>query len=180
MSYQGTDYNSGDSRGVPDVALNAAEDMATYIDGAWENAMEGPALALPAGRGWWPLPIRPWPRRIQPPLGYFNPLLYQVGNSSSYSSLFHQVTVGDNDTLSTSPSPYYAAPGWNPATGWGTPDFEQLFNYLTGNSSPPPAPVPSITANPTALAPDYANGTLITISGVNTHFDSSSHRFPHV
>jgi kumamolisin len=173
-SYQGINYNpdnSGYSRGVPDVALNASEDMATYIDGAG-STYGGTSIGAPCWAGMVALIDQALDAKGQPSLGDFNPLLYQTGNSSSASSLFHQIIAGDNDTLSASPSPYYAAPGWNPATGWGTPDFKQLFNYLTGAS--PPAPAASITANPTALAPDYAAGTVITISGVNTHFDSST------
>ena len=44
--------------------------------------------------------------------------------------------MGDNDTLNSPPGPYYATSGWNPATGWGTPDFKQLFYHLTGNILP--------------------------------------------
>lgn|GEM_PF-1553757 len=174
--YHGTNYNpdnSGYSRGVPDVALNASEDMATYIDGAW-STYGGTSIGTPSWAGMVTLIDQALAAKDQSPLGYFNPLLYNLGQNdpTDYQSGFNQVYIGDNDTLSPSPSPYYAAYGWNPATGWGTPKFQNLFNYLT--SLPPASLPPSITANPTALALDYAAGTVITISGVNTHFDSGN------
>ena len=94
---QGTNYNSDDSRGVPDVALNAAEDTATCIDSTLPNggrgAYGGTSVGAPCWAGMVALVDQALAAQDQPPLGYFNPLLYQVGQSSSYSSLFHQVLV---------------------------------------------------------------------------------------
>jgi kumamolisin len=56
------------------------------------------------------------------PIGFLNPYLYALGASGKG---FHGVTVGNNSDNGV--TGYDAAPGWNLATGWGTPDIAQLF-----------------------------------------------------
>jgi hypothetical protein len=49
---------------------------------------------------------------------------------------FHDITTGNNTVTITSTSPpvtitgYQAAPGWDPVTGWGTPDAQILVPLL--------------------------------------------------
>jgi subtilase family serine protease len=66
-------------------------------------------------------------------LGNINPALYDIGHSKKASQYFHDVTVGDN-TFNPDPSlniPGYAAtPGWDAATGWGTPIASKLVPFL--------------------------------------------------
>jgi kumamolisin len=38
--------------------------------------------------------------------------------------VFHDVTSGSNGT-------WHAGPGWDPVTGWGSPDAYQLVSALT-------------------------------------------------
>jgi hypothetical protein len=57
------------------------------------------------------------------------PRLYQLYTNGSYSSAFHDITVGDNSWAGI---PGYAAtPGWDAATGLGTPDATGLVDALT-------------------------------------------------
>ena len=56
-------------------------------------------------------------------LGFLNPLLY-----SSNASAFNDVTVGQNSAGTS--AGFSAAPGWDAATGLGTPRFEALANAV--------------------------------------------------
>jgi len=56
----------------------------------------------------------------EPTLGFLNPLLYE----KLYKG-FHDITVGENSGPSTCPG-FKAIQGWDPATGWGSPNFAIL------------------------------------------------------
>jgi subtilase family serine protease len=55
-------------------------------------------------------------------LGLVNPTISAIGRSSSYHTAFHDITTGTNG--------YPAAPGWDPVTGWGTPNAQVLIPLL--------------------------------------------------
>jgi subtilase family serine protease len=57
-------------------------------------------------------------------MGYINPALYRLPGSD-----FFDVTIGKNQTDPSIPG-YKAAPGWDPATGRGTPDAAKLIPDL--------------------------------------------------
>jgi len=56
-------------------------------------------------------------------LGYLNPLLYSI--AAANSSAFFDVTVGNNQ-YSCCKVGFPCAPGWDPVTGLGTPNFAVL------------------------------------------------------
>ena len=58
------------------------------------------------------------------PVGFFNPLLYQVGSKGA----LHDITSGDNDL--TNAGGYPAGPGWDACTGLGSPDGTKLLQAL--------------------------------------------------
>jgi subtilase family serine protease len=69
-------------------------------------------------------------------LGDINPTLYALGQSSSESSVYNDVTVGDNSV----PAPFNitgfsAGPGWDQATGWGSPQANNLVPALAAAGS---------------------------------------------
>jgi len=55
------------------------------------------------------------------PIGFANPALYALGQSALYESLFHDITVGDNTNATSGPIDFPAVPGYDLATGLGTP-----------------------------------------------------------
>lgn len=59
------------------------------------------------------------------PLGLLNPMLYQLGNSTRASRVFHDVTIGGNLY-------YPATPGWDYSTGLGSPIGAPLVQALVG------------------------------------------------
>ncbi|HVJ04768.1 MAG TPA: S53 family peptidase [Candidatus Saccharimonadales bacterium] len=62
-------------------------------------------------------------------LGYINPALYALAQSSTAARDLHDITVGNNQLLGT-PIGYSAAPGYDWATGWGTPNVSNLVPDL--------------------------------------------------
>jgi len=60
------------------------------------------------------------------PIGDLNPVLYSIYHSSRYSSDFHDITVG-NDQLVGTPIGYAAGPGYDVASGIGSPIVDQLI-----------------------------------------------------
>ena len=65
-------------------------------------------------------------------LGFVNPLIYRIARSSSYSQEFHDITTGNNSLTEGQPvTGYQAGPGWDPVTGWGSPNAQVLIPLLT-------------------------------------------------
>ena len=63
------------------------------------------------------------------PLGYINPALYKLAESSAYSTDFHDMKSGNNQLAGT-PVGFNAGPGYDFATGWGTPNVANLVGDL--------------------------------------------------
>ena len=77
----------------------------------------------------------------KPRLGFANPALYGVANSSARGTAYHDVTVGTNIT-------YPATAAYDLATGWGSPDVNHLVHALA-NAAPTNTVTPTATATPT-------------------------------
>jgi subtilase family serine protease len=54
------------------------------------------------------------------PLGFLNKNLYQLGKKGTLGTVMNDITVGDNSLEGV--VGYSAGPGWDLATGWGTPN----------------------------------------------------------
>lgn len=68
-------------------------------------------------------------------LGLLNAGLYRIGHSTLYHGAFHDVTHGNNTV--TLPSGKHingdnARPGWDPVSGWGSPNAQALVPLLGG------------------------------------------------
>merc|ERR1711862_94983 len=63
------------------------------------------------------------------PMGWLNPFIYQNGDA------FNDVTQGRNGGA-LGQDGFTAAKGWDPASGWGTPDFEALAARVSAMGSP--------------------------------------------
>ena len=67
-------------------------------------------------------------------LGFINPTLYSIGQSSKYNSDFHDITSGNNNTDGQSKF-YYAVIGYDLVTGWGSMKGQSLMTTLVGPCS---------------------------------------------
>jgi subtilase family serine protease len=65
-------------------------------------------------------------------LGLVNPALYQIGRSGRYHQAFNDVTTGNNTPKFSGKKfvGYSASPGWDPVTGWGSPNAQVLVPLL--------------------------------------------------
>ncbi len=67
-------------------------------------------------------------------VGFLNPALYTIGKTPAvYASTFHDITVGTNAAY-PSPIGFGATPGWDDASGWGTPNVANLVPWLVALS----------------------------------------------
>jgi subtilase family serine protease len=65
-------------------------------------------------------------------LGFVNAAIYRIGHSALYHKALHDVTAGNN-TVRFPPKTingYHAAHGWDPVTGWGSPNAGALVPLL--------------------------------------------------
>jgi len=63
-------------------------------------------------------------------IGFINPALYFIGETPTlYALAFHDIKVGNN-TEAGSTVGFTAGPGWDDATGWGTPNVANLVPLL--------------------------------------------------
>lgn len=129
--------NSGSSadRNVPDVALTADAVFVVYENGS-SNGVAGTSCAAPLWAGFCALANQSYQATMATTngLGFLNPALYTVGLSSVFTNSFHDITTGNNVGTHTA-GLYNAVPGYDLATGFGTPSGTNLINALV---LPPP------------------------------------------
>jgi kumamolisin len=102
-------------RGVPDVAGDADPETGYFVivDGQ-EEVIGGTSAVAPLWAGL----IARFNQKLGASVGYLNPLLY-----SQLRSDLHDITQGDIGA-------YIAAKGWDPCTGWGSPDGGKLLTDI--------------------------------------------------
>jgi subtilase family serine protease len=137
-AYQDGVPGAGATRGVPDVAADGSgvTGMALAFrapGGGYELIGAG---GTSAGAPFWTGVIALADQEAGHPLGFVNPAIYRIARSPLYREAFHDITTGNNTVALTSSSPpvtitgYRAGPGWDPVTGWGTPDAQVLIPLL--------------------------------------------------
>jgi subtilase family serine protease len=139
-AYQDGVPGIGADRGVPDVAADA--DPATGMtlaltDGSGQDIFF-PAAGTSAAAPLWAALIALADQYAGRPLGFVNPAVYRIGRSASYHQAFHDVTTGNNTEKfpRQTITGYQAAPGWDPVTGWGSPNAQALIPLLARYTSP--------------------------------------------
>ena len=122
------------ARGVPDVAGDADPQgglSLVYAVGGkrWIASASGTSAAAALWAGLMAVADQ----YAHHDLGFVNPAIYRIAGSSSYHKAFHDITTGNNDVTMPYPAGtagYQAGPGWDPVTGWGTPDAQVLVPLL--------------------------------------------------
>ncbi len=174
-------------REVPDVSANAGTPVATYCSIGSGSALN----SFCAGNGWTPIggtsaaaPI--WAAifaladsssacQTAGPVGFANPLLYNIASGSGYALAMTNITTGNNDLLGTDLGYYRSGKGYSPATGLGTPlaensDGQGLIPDLCGASAAAVTarglPAPEVTRLLPASARSHG-GSVIRLEGVN-------------
>ena len=134
-AYQGGVPGTGAMRGVPDVAADALSTTGMALEfslpgGDFFIGAGGTSAAAPLWAGL----IALADQQAGHPLGFVNPAIYRIARGPLYHQAFHDITTGNNTVTLASPpatvAGYQAGPGWDPVTGWGTPDAQVLIPLL--------------------------------------------------
>jgi subtilase family serine protease len=141
-AYQDGVPGIGGTRGVPDVAADGegstgmALAFSTSGGSYWLVGAGGTSASAP----FWAGLVALADQEAGHPLGFVNPAIYQIARGPLHHKAFHDITTGNNTVVITSASGsvtvkgYQAGPGWDPVTGWGTPDAQVLIPLLAGVS----------------------------------------------
>ncbi len=117
-------------RNFPDVALTA--DCIWITDGYGGSEIGGgTSAATPLWAGVAAMANQQAAYYRFPSLGFLNPALYTIGQGANYSLCFHDTTTGYNiQPPPCSSTQFWAVPGYDLCTGWGTPKGTNLINEL--------------------------------------------------
>jgi len=127
------------TRGVPDVAADADSRTAmalAFSDAGHDYLVAGGGVSVAAPL--WAAVIALADQYAGRNLGFVDPALFRIGRSAYYHRAFHDVTRGTNTVKSATQTitGYQAMPGWDPVTGWGSPNAQVLVPLLARYSSP--------------------------------------------
>jgi len=153
-------------RNAPDVSANANFTFYVCADQTTCTANEygGTSFATPMWAGYLALVNQQSVANTGRTLGFINPSLYSIGASSGYDTAFHDVTSGSNGDSATV--------GYDPATGWGSPNGAGMLNALLNSSTSSPSF--TLSASPAAVTVLEGNSGSSTItSTVSGGFDSA-------
>lgn len=123
------------SRTTPDVSYDAAVDGGVLVFWSALPSIAGFYIVggTSAGAPQWAALIAIAKQYAKahnlPSFGFVNPAIYKLAESPSYKLYFHDITAGNN-TLLGSTIGFFAAPGWDDASGWGTPNAGYLVPAL--------------------------------------------------
>ena len=161
-SYQAPVINASNQgsttlRNIPDVAAEANTDNFFCANGGCFIGVGGTSLAAPRWAGFLALANEQANGMM---VGFLNPTIYALGQSSNYSSTFHDITSGNNFN-GGSPNLFSDVAGFDLVTGWGSPNDSGLLNAL--------GPVPtganfSLTPTPSTLDVTQGNTGTSTIA----------------
>jgi len=127
-----TSTNKGSTtlRNDPDISLEADFDNVTVSQGSLETGVAGTSYAAPRWAGLLALANQQSVAAGHGTVGFVNPKLYQLALSSSYHSLFHDITSGSNKPAAGSGTGFKAVAGFDLVTGWGSPIGPAFINAL--------------------------------------------------
>jgi subtilase family serine protease len=124
---------AGATRGVPDVSADASghADLLMVLRNDGTRMLRdggGTSASAPI----WAALIALADQYAGRQLGFVNPAIYQIARGPHYHQAFHDITRGNNSVRfpPATFAGYRAAPGWDPVTGWGSPDAQALVPLL--------------------------------------------------
>ncbi len=150
----------GVCRAVPDVSADAdpATGYTTYYQGQWD-IVGGTSAAAPLWAALAALADSGCSLANQ--VGELNTKLYPLASGPAGSSLLSPVVSGNNDLTGTNGGRWAAGPGYNLASGWGTPVADALVAALQ-----PPSGCPVVAGlSATSGLARGGSPTSVTISG---------------
>lgn len=119
---------STSKRNIPDVAM-VADNIFIVADAGQQEFTGGTSVAAPLWAGFAALANQQAASAGLAAIGFINPALYQIATNSAYAACFDDITVGNNTNANA--TQYFAAPGYDLCTGWGSPSGGSLIIALT-------------------------------------------------
>eukprot|EP01084_Bolivina_argentea_P274775 468442_1 len=121
------DFNAS-GRAYPDVS--AQSEYFAIINNQMEQAVSGTSASTPTVSGIFALLNDLRVQNNMKPMGFLNPLIYQIG--ANYSDGFNDCIKGFNKGCQgpTQTKAFDAIKGWDPASGWGSPNYKMLAKYV--------------------------------------------------
>jgi subtilase family serine protease len=116
-------------RNLPDVAAEGNFDNYLCDQGTCFGGVGGTSYAAPRWAGFMALVNQQAALVGFPPIGFINPDIYAIGESSSFGKDFHDITSGNNDCCGQTKF-WNAVTGYDLVTGWGTPTGPDLIYSL--------------------------------------------------
>ena len=123
-------------RNYPDVAI-VGDTVLFGVNNGQMVVGGGTSGSAPLWAGFLALANQQAAASQKPPVGFLNPTIYALGQGSRYNVDFHDITTGNN-TNATNPNLYYAVPGYDLTTGWGTPTGQNMIDDLVGSGAGAP------------------------------------------
>jgi subtilase family serine protease len=141
-SYQDAVRGIGSMRGVPDVAADANPNPGSGVPVVTSNAGAGYTISEHGGTSAsapiWAGIIALADQYARRHLGLVNPAIYRIARSPHYQQAFHDITNGSRNTAKFphgTITGYRAGRGWDPVTGWGTPNAKVLVPLLASDAT---------------------------------------------
>jgi hypothetical protein len=161
-----TNHGSTSQRNFPDVSMLADTVIFWYLKNGQSGTVGGTSAAAPLWAGFMALVNQQAAQNGRGPIGNLNSIIYGIGRTnSSYPSLLHDITAGNNFNTA-SPTNFPAVAGYDLATGWGSPGGSNLINFLAASTDTMQiTPGTGFTITAPALVP--FNPTNVTFSLTN-------------
>jgi uncharacterized repeat protein (TIGR01451 family) len=127
-----TNKGSTTFRNIPDVALTA-DNIYIFGDGQALTDVGGTSVAAPLWAGFMALVNEQLTAKGKNPIGFINPTIYALAQTTNYTAMFHDTVTGNN-TNDVNTNLYFAVPGYDLCTGLGTPNGSNFINALVGTN----------------------------------------------
>jgi hypothetical protein len=119
-------------RNIPDVSI-VADNILIVADNGQLEGTGGTSISAPLWAGFTALANQLAASQGGASVGFINPAIYALGKSPYAADWFNDITTGNNTNGNT--TQFFAVPGFDLCTGWGTPAGNSLLIAL---ASPDP------------------------------------------
>jgi len=160
-----TNNGSTAKRNCPDVAM-AADNIFLVADSGQLETTGGTSAAAPLWAGFAALANQQAAAAGVSNIGFVNPALYHIATNSGYTACFDDITVGNNTNGNA--THYFAMPGYDLCTGWGSPAGGSLILALTQPDGFQITPGRGATANGPAGGPFTVSTQTLSLTNSGT------------
>jgi subtilase family serine protease len=144
-------------RNIPDLGMLANPSIYLIQNNGQAIIVGGTSAAAPLWGGFVALANQQAAANSKARVGFLNPLVYAIGESSNYSADFNDIRSGND-------SGFNAVTGYDLTTGWGSPAGQHLINDLTATATAAPTASFTLSSSPAALTVKQAGSGSSTIT----------------